>query len=124
MPYKIAEGHGVALVSLTDIDPQPRSAGVKHTRTTYAASGVVYREAAYLELQWSVVGSATDYQALLAQFGLDALISANVTVYARDDQFVWTRWNGRAVRPMPGDGVDWDVFPKGIKIVVRDLVAL
>lgn len=124
MPYKIAEGHGVALVSLTDLAPQPRSAGVKHTRRTFAASGVVYDEGAYVELEWSAIGSAAAYQALLAQFGLDTLVSANVTVYARNEQYAWTRYNGRAVRPMPGDGVDWDIFLRDVMIVIRDLVAL
>lgn len=124
MAYKVAIGHDVALMSLTDIDPQPRSAGVRPTRRSYAASGLVYDEGLYVELEWSVVGNATEYQALLAQFDLDDLVSANVTIYCRNDLFAFQRYNGRCIRPEPGRSVDWNVFPRGIKIVVKDLVAL
>lgn len=121
MPYKIGSGHNVALMSLTDIDPQPRSPGVRATRRTYSASGLVYDQALYLVLEWTTIGSASDYQTLLAALGLDSLLSANVTIYARDDQFSWTRYNGRIVRPMPGDGVDWDIFPRNVRVMVKDL---
>lgn len=122
--YRVLPAHGQALVDLVVIDPQPRSIGVQATRRTYSASGLVYDEAPYVILEWSVIESATDYTALLAQFDLDTLLSANVTIYARNSQFAFTRYNGRAVRPDPGQSVDWQYFARDVRIVIRDLVAL
>ena len=119
--YRVATGSDISLGSLTVLSPQPRSDGVKYTRTTHGATGIVYREGPYLELEWSVLGSATAYQTLLGTFGLSSAQSALVTVYARDERFTYTRWNGRAVLPLPGAGVDWAIFPRGIRILIRDL---
>lgn len=120
--YRAKVGSDVALGSLTVLDPQPRSDGVRYTRTTTAASGVVYREGAYVELVWAVLADAGAYQALLTTFGLDSAQSAAVTVYVRNEQFTLTRYNGIAVRPEPGRGVDWRIFPRNVTILVKDLV--
>jgi len=120
--YRVSTGHDVALGSLTVLSPQPRSEGVRYTRTTHAASGVVVREGAYVELVWSTLGSAGAYQTLLGTFGLSSAQSALVTVYVRNERFSYVRYNGRAVLPEPGDGVEWDVFPSDAVVLVRDLV--
>ncbi len=120
--YRVGEGHDIALGSLTVLDPQPRSEGLKYTRTTYSASGLVYREKPYVELIWSMVESPTVYQSILEDFGLDALVSANVTVYVLDDQLTATRYNGRAIRPAIGrDGGQRNYFMRNVTIIVKDL---
>lgn len=120
--YRVATGHDVVLGSLTVLDPQPTSEGIQYTRTTYGASGVVYKEGAYVELLWSYLDDATAYQALLTTFGLGSVESAAVTVYVRSDKFAWVRMNGRAVRPLVGQGVTWrDYFPRNITLLIKDL---
>ena len=120
--YRVATGHNVVLGSLTVLSPQPRSEGMKYTRVNAAASGVVYKEAPYVELVWDLLADATAYQALLTTFGLGSVESATVTVYIRSDKFSWVRMNGRAVRPEVGRGVTWDrYFPRNITILIRDL---
>lgn len=123
--YKVGEGHDVALIDLVDIAPQPRSDGLKFGRVTPSAAGTVVREAPYIELVWSMIETPAEYQALLAQFGLDALTSANVTLYALNDMFSPTRYNGRAVRPILGaQGAQRDFFIRDVTILVRDLAVV
>jgi hypothetical protein len=119
--YRVATGTDIALGSLTVLTPQPRSKGVQYARTTTAASGIVYREGAHVTLEWSVLASATAYQSLLATFGLSSAQSAAVTVYVRDSTFALVRYNGRAVRPEPGRGVEWEIFPRNVRILIKDL---
>lgn len=122
MAYKIAEGHDVALLSLTDIDPQPRSDGLKFGRVTPSAAGTITREASYIELVWSVVESPAAYQDLLEQFGLDSATTAAVTLYALNDLFQATRYNGTAVRPIIGaSAAQRDYFIRDVVIIVKDL---
>jgi len=89
---------------------------------TPSADGTITREAPYIELVWSVIESPSDYQTLLALFGLDSLTSANVTLYALNDQFQATRYNGRAVRPIIGaSAAQRDFFIRNVVILVKDL---
>ena len=122
MPYRVKTGHDQSLESLVNISPQPRSGGVRYTRRTYGGDGTVYTVGAYVELEFDLLGSATQYQALLKQFGLDESLTAAVTLYARDDTFAWKRYNGLAIRPETGRDVTWDrYFPRRITILVRNL---
>lgn len=122
MAYKVATGSDVALGSLVDMSPQPRSTGIQYTRRTYAADGSVYEEGAYVELAWDYFDDAAAYVALLTQFGLDDSLTNAVTVYIRNDQWAWVRMNGTAVRPEMGREVRWDkFFPRDITILVKDL---
>jgi len=123
--YKVADGHDVALESLNDADPQPRSDGIKATRRTYAADGSVFDEGCYVELEFGMVPSVSDYQTLLTQFGVQSALTNEVTVYVRDETFAWVRMNGTAVRPEPGRDVRWrDYFPRDIVILIKDLAAV
>lgn len=116
--YRVATGHGVSLGSLTVLSPQPRSAGLQYVRRTVMPNGSLVAEGAYVELLWNTIRNASMYQTLLTAFGLHSAMSANVTVYIRDDLFVWTRYNGRAIRPV----ASWDnYFPRNVVIVVRNL---
>ncbi len=120
--YRVADGHDVALVSLTVLDPQPRSEGIKPTRRTFGGDGTPYDESKYVELLYSMVGSVTEYQSILSDFGVQSAGSNEVTVYVRDETFAWTRQNGLAIRPEPGQDVRWtNYFPRDVVILVRDL---
>jgi len=119
--YRVADGHDVALVSLNVLDPQPRSEGIKPTRRTFGGDGTPYDEGKYVELLYSVVSSVTEYQAILDAFGVKSAGSNEVTVYVRDETFAWTRKNGLAIRPQPGQDVRWSFFPRDVVILIRDL---
>lgn len=124
MTYKVADGHDVAAESLTAISPQPRSEGIRATRRVYCPDGTVRDDGLYVELLWSVLDDATDYQALLDQFGVKTARTNEVTVMVRDDTFAWVRMNGTAVRPQAGGEVRWsDFFPRSITILIKDLTA-
>jgi len=119
--YRIAEGHGVALVSLTDIDPQPRSAGVKAARRTHAADSTIHDEGLHITLIFDFLDDATALDDLLDQFGLDVATSANVTVYAPNQVHTYARYNGVALRP---ETDHQNYFIRDVQIVIRDLTAL
>ena len=122
MIYKIAEGHDVALVSMADIAPQPQSNGVEYARSSFAASGAVVREAPFVRLVWSALGSDTEYNTLLALFGLDSATSAAVTVYVPGVRRAATRFNGTAILPVAGDGMQHSqYFLRDVEILIRDL---
>ena len=124
MPYKVADGHDIAEESLATISPQPRSEGIKATRRVFCPDGTVQDDGRYVELVWDLVGDATDYQSLLNQFGVQSATTNEVTVLVRDETFAWVRMNGTAVRPSPGNDVSWrDFFPRGVTILIKDLVA-
>lgn len=124
MTYMVADGHDIAEESLEVITPQPRSEGIKATRRVFLPDGTVRDDGLYVELLWSVMDDATDYQALLDQFGVNTARSNEVTVMVRDDTFAWVRMNGTAVRPQPGGEVRWsDFFPRSITILIKDLTA-
>jgi hypothetical protein len=123
--YRVKTGHGAALVDLVALSPQPRSEGVMATQRTHAASGLVYEQALFVRLEWNVLGDAADYLAVLTAFGLASASQANVTIYARNQRYAWQRYNGVSVLPEVGRDVTWDrSFPRGISVIVRDLVAL
>lgn len=125
MTYKVADGHDVALESLNDIDPQPRSMGIQTTRRTFAGDGTVHDDGHYVILEWTTIASASEYQSLLSSFGIQTSTTNDVTVYIRDETFAWVRMNGTAVRPEPGQGVRWkDYFPRDVQILVRDLESI
>jgi len=120
--YRVADGHDVVLGSLSVLDPQPASEGIKPTRRTYGADGTVYDEAKFVELEYSMVESATAYQAILTSFGVNAALTNDVTVYVRDETFASTRQNGTAIRPEIGRDVRWrNYFPRDVMILIRNL---
>lgn len=119
--YRIAEGHSVALVSLTGIAPQPRSAGVKAARRTFAADSTIHDEGLHITLIFDFVDDATALDDLLDQFGLDVATSANVTIYCPNQVHSYARYNGVALRPEVSRD---NYFLRGVEIVVKDLAAL
>ena len=120
--YRVATGTDISLGSLTVLSPQPRSGGIQYTRRTFAADGTPTSEGAYVVLTWDILGSKAQYQSLLTTFGLSSASAAEVTVYARDENYDYVRKNGLAIKPVPGEGVDWKkYFPRNLTILVRNL---
>lgn len=120
--YKAAVGHNVAEISLTPLDPQPRSMGIRPTRRAHPISGKSYEDALYVELEYSVLEDADQYEDVLEYFGLDDADEENVTVYVRDERWQWVRKNGIAHRPEIGKDARWqDYFPRNIVILITDL---
>lgn len=99
------------------------SEGVKPSRRSFAADGSIVEEGLYLELEWGVLESAADYLTLLTAFGLHDALTNEITIYARDARFVNVRYNGIAVRPELGRDARWDMFPRGVTILVKNLEA-
>lgn len=123
--YRVKDGHDEALEDLVVISPQPTSPGIQPTRRTFAANGAVYDEGKYVPLEFNVIESASAYQSLLSQFGVQSATTNEVTVYVRDETFAWVRMNGTAVRPEPGRDVRWSkFFPRDITILIKDLTAV
>ena len=124
--YRVATGSDVILGSLTVLAPQPSGeAVIQTTRRTYAADGSVYDAGRYVELEWTAFTDGADYITMLALFGLSASVAdAAVTVYIRDETFVWVRMNGTAVRPEPNREIKWGEVqsrPLGINILIKEL---
>ena len=124
--YRVATGSDVILGSLTVLAPQPSGeAVIQTTRRTYAADGSVYDAGRYVELEWTAFTDGADYITMLALFGLSASVAdAAVTVYIRDETFVWVRMNGTAVRPEPNREIKWGEVqsrPLGINILIKGL---
>lgn len=124
MAYLLKEGTNQALIDLVAIDPQPRCEGRQYARVSQAASGAVVQEAPHVVLIWDVIEDPTAYDDLLEQFGLDAAASVAVTITLPNDLFAQTRYNGTAVRPVPGQTVQrTGYFIRGVQIIVKDLAA-
>lgn len=127
MPYLLENGHGIALVDLDAIVPQPRSDSVTQTvQRNESASGAVHEIGLYIVLQWSMLDPASQYNTLLDQFGLDGSnLTSQVTVYVPNFEYTWTRFNGIAVRPMQGQTIKRsDYFIRDASIIVKNLTAL
>jgi hypothetical protein len=119
--YRVAVGHDVALASLTVMNPQPASPGVQITRRLYFGDGSVLDQGLFVEWIYNVVDSAAQLSAILTPMGLMTASSANVTINARNQLYVYKRYNGRAIRPE----ASWEnYFARNVTIIIRDLVAL
>lgn len=126
MAYLLETGHGVALVDMEAIIPQPRSDAVTQpVQRNETASGAVHEIGLYIILQWNVLTVAR-YQVLLDQFGLDGSNLTNqVTVYVPNFEYVWTRYNGIAVRPQQGrDLRRSQYFIHDLSLTIKNLTAL
>lgn len=120
--YLVAEGHDVALVSLTALDPQPTTRGVQFTERVFNLDGSFTQIGPYCELLFPPLESGDDYLALLAQFGLDDEDSNPVTVYLRNNRLQWTRYNATAMLPGIGQEGAWqDYFMRNVVILLTAL---
>jgi len=127
MAYLVATGHGVALVSLVAMNPQPRTdVPVRPVVRNESASGLIHDLGKFIELQWSMIETPTQLTTLLAQFGLSATTTTNaVTIYVPNEVYAFTRYNGLARFPLQGVDIHRsDYFIRDLKIVVNKLEAL
>lgn len=123
MSYKVStSGFDQTLVSLTDIDPQPRSDGLKPTKRTFGFSGSINEQGKYIELEYTVIGDESDYLALLQQFDLDTFDTKEVTIYIPNENYVMTRYNGIAVKPEIGkDVIRKSFFVRDVTMLIKHL---
>lgn len=122
MPYKVALTHDQALEDLDNIVPQPATIGYQFARRSYAASGAVIDENPFVEFNWTTIGTAAQYAALLTQFGLSSALTSEVTVYVQNENYAWVLRNGVAVKPFIGsDGQRNRSFLRGFTILVKAL---
>lgn len=119
--YLMEDGFNVALVDLDPIVPQPRStAGVQAAQRDFGADGSVFETGLFIVLEWTNLGSVSEYQTLLGQLGLDSALRNAITLYAPNFERVWTRYNGYAVRPATPN---YTYFPRDVRVVVNRLAA-
>lgn len=120
--YRAADGHDVALGSLTVLDPQPSADLIQATRRTHGGDGSVYDEGKYIIWRWNVVANETEYQSILSDLGVQSALTNDVTVYSRSEDGSYVRYNGTAIRPQPGPDVrQQNFFLRNVEVVIRDV---
>lgn len=120
--YRVADGHNVAYASMTVLVPQPSSVGIQFARQSFSLDGTPINEGLFAEIVWNVLGTKSQFQTILSNFGIFNATSNLVTVNIRDDVFDYVRMNGRAIQPLPENGVQWRrPFIRNFVILVRDL---
>lgn len=120
--YAIKAGYDQALIDLVALTPQPASNGIQYTVRDDAVDGSVSEQGPFIELRWSVMESITEYTTLLTQFGLNAATTVAITLYCPSNLYVFTRYNGIAVRPEAGKDVSRrEYLLRDVVIIVRDL---
>lgn len=122
MVYKVLVGADQPLIDLVTIVPQPRSDGLRYGRVSHTGAGGMILENPHVVLVWDVIEDATDYDALLTQFGLDGATTEDVTITLPNQLFAETRYNGKAVRPVAGETVKREgYFIRDVQIIVKNL---
>lgn len=120
--YKVALGFDAADELLEPLVFQPRSDGVRPLVVNPTPLGAV-EHGLYAVLVWNVLEGAEEYQAVLAQLGLNSGVAREVTITLPNFTRNWDKYNGVALRPVPGEDVRWNFFPRDLTIIVRDLQA-
>lgn len=103
--YRVGDGHDIALASLTVLDPQPHTEGLQVVTRSYGLDDSVHEEGNYIEFLYSSIETPAQYQSILTDFGLDAALTNQVTIYVPDFDYSYARFNGLAVRPEPGQDI-------------------
>lgn len=120
--YAVADGYDAAIDELVALDPQPAMRGIEVTRRIHAPNGGVRDEELYAWLEWSALGSVSEYQSVLTQLGLLDALTNRITISLRDEHFTWRRYNGIAVKPQIGVDGEWSqFFPRGVRVLVKFL---
>jgi len=119
--YRAAVGSNVALASLTVINPQPTSPGLKATRRIFLGNGSVLDEGLYVEWIYSMVETPAQLTTILTPLGIQSLPSATVTIYTRNPLYQYKRYTGTAIQPE----ATWEnYFIRNMVIIIRDLKLL
>lgn len=122
--YKVADTHDQAEGSMSEIDPQPSSTGVEYARVVYGGDGTPTFEGAFIRLVWTALNNPTQVNSILTAFGLNNSDSNEISLRAPDSRLTFDDFNGLAVRPVPGDGLNRPplTFPS-LEIIVREVEA-
>lgn len=97
--FGIAIGHNVASGSVNDFVPyQPKTLGIQFTKRTPTMNGLS-QEGPYVRFIYDLL-SEVQLQAVFTQAGITGVnVTREVTIHAQDLDFVWTYYNGIAVKP-------------------------
>ena len=116
--YRVKEDWNQSLVSLTVLNPQPKSTGLLYAQREFAFGGNVWDQAPHIQLIWDHLESPDEVMDIYTLFGLNDSKQSFVTVYMPNELYVYTRYNGKAIRPQ----ASWsNYFPRNVTIIVRDL---
>lgn len=125
MIYKMSTGHGVALVSLTALSPQPKQDPVAPVDREFSVSGTVTDLGYFTCFHYEMLLSESEYLSVLTQWGINLLLSCSVTIYCRDQRMQAKRYNGTVLLPEMGQDAKYDAyFPRNIALYVVDLEEL
>lgn len=124
--YRAALNHDRPFVDLFIFRPQPRGTLVQPVQRGYGANGTVHDQGGFCIWTWEiVVDQETDYQSLIANFGLDNADEREVTIYTKSGRMVWTRYNAIAQLPEPNIDVKYERgMPRDVQIHFTDLEAI
>lgn len=96
--FMIGEGHGLEVDDLEAFTPyQPLTPGIQYTRRTPTPGGPV-KEGAYYPFLFTIL-TEEQWQDLLTQCGLLSADTAEVTIYAQDENYDWLLYDGEAIKP-------------------------
>lgn len=119
---RIGLGHGLTFEQTSVLDPQPQSPnGVTFAQRDFGADLTVYQAGLHIVLLWPVFDGESQYQALLAQIGLDDSERQAVTGWFPNRRLVWGLYNGWAIFPQQ---TTYAIFPTGLSVVVNQLVQI
>jgi hypothetical protein len=123
--YKVYPAWDTPLASLVSFAPQCQSPGMKATRRDVSQNSAVVDQGLYVELIWPVL-SQNAFNSIMTTLGFrngttgvfNGALSLPVTVYCRDANYVYGRYNGEAIAPV----ASWQDFRvRNVTILVRDL---
>lgn len=92
--YAVADEHDQPLENLVPLDPQPKCEGIQGTET-YGLDGHQSRNFLFAELEYTPGITHTQFLGIMAQIGVTSTVRSNeVTVYLRNEDNEWKRYNG------------------------------
>lgn len=88
------------LADADKLSPQPYSPGLQASRRTLMGDGSILDQGLYVEWIYNVIEDSAQLITILTKLGLNTAKSRNVTIYTRDDLYVYHTYNGVAQRPL------------------------
>lgn len=123
--YRIADGHNVALGSLTVLSPQPKGDPVAPVQRSYATSGTIHDQGKFVVWRWNVIKDESAFFALVTALGVSAADSDERTIYTRSERLIWTRYNATCILPQANADFRWEFpFLRGLEVTFIKLTAL
>ena len=116
--YAIKLGWNQTLTTADRLSLQPYSPGIKASRRTLMGDGSILDQGLYAEWIYTVIESSAQLLEVLTPMGLQSAKSNRVTVYTRDDLYVYHTYNGVAQRPPAA----WEnYFARDVTILICNL---